>query len=116
MTGKTPVERSGGGVRGQVSRRTLHEPPCTPWSIKLIELRIGQIFLFFHELLDGCIHAVGHIDLTLGADGNHVCLAEFAESLAGLPGSSEDFPIEIQLEKLSGKSVHHKNVLRPDIQ
>ena len=75
---------------------------------KQIDLNLGLAFdqskvelvrflLFFHELLDSCIHAVGHIDLTLGADGDHMRFAEFAESLAGLSGSSEDFPIEIQL-------------------
>src|SRR5262245_49841127 len=80
-----------------------------------LAMREGRALLF-HELLDTGINAVRDVDLAFRAHGNHMRLAEFAQTFSWLAGGGEYLTVEIQFEDLSGEAVHHVNVLSTDIE
>src|SRR5262249_48940217 len=71
---------------------------------------------FLHELLYSAIHAVGHPELTLRADGDEVRFAELADAVAGLANDREHFALEIELQHLTREAVHHEDRVLTDVE
>src|SRR4051812_39638800 len=81
-------------------------------------IRFFRSRLFLHELLHRAIHGIGNVNVALGAHGNEVRLAEFSPGArsAWLSNRSENFSLQVHLQKLPRETVDHIDVLFADVQ